>query len=80
LLVDDLVLIAASGRLVAYDNATGQIRWSALSGGGGYSSPHLATFGGARQVVLANGTGAAGFALTTGVELWKHAWAGDGIV
>src|SRR5262249_52352549 len=60
LLVDDLVIVAASGRLVAYDRATGAVRWSARSGGGGYSSPHLATLGGVRQVVLVNGSGAVG--------------------
>src|SRR5205823_6685651 len=80
LLVDDLVIVAASGRLAAYDRATGAVRWTARSGGGGYSSPHLATLGGVRQVVLANGSGAAGLAPATGAELWKHAWAGDGIV
>src|SRR5262249_46295441 len=47
---------------------------------GSYSSPHLATLGGFRQVVLVNGSGAVGLAPATGAELWKHAWAGDGIV
>lgn len=80
LLVDDLVVVATSGRLAAYDRATGAVRWSARSGGGGYSSPQLATLGGARQVVLLNGSGAVGVAPATGAELWKHAWPGDGIV
>jgi outer membrane protein assembly factor BamB len=80
LLVDDLVIIAASGRLAAYDRATGAVRWSAKSGGGGYSSPHLATLGGARHIVLLNNSGAVGVAPATGAELWKYEWAGDGIV
>lgn len=80
LLVDDLVIVAASGRLVAYDRTRGSVRWTARSGGGGYSSPHLATIGGARQVILVNGSGAAGFEPSTGAELWKHPWEGDGIV
>ena len=45
LVVDDLVVIAAAGRLVAYDAATGQQRWLGPAGGAGYSSPHLATMG-----------------------------------
>src|SRR5439155_22236496 len=69
LLVDDLVIVAASGRLAAYDRATGAVRWTARSGGGGYSSPHPATLGGVRQVVLANGSGAVGLDPATGAEL-----------
>jgi len=38
-LVDDLLIVAASGRLAAYDVATGKPRWFAQTGGGGYSSP-----------------------------------------
>src|SRR5262249_21653730 len=80
LLVDDLVIVAASGRLAAYDRVSGAVRWSARSGGGGDSSPHLATLSGARQVILLNGSGAVGVAPATGAELWKYAWPGDGIV
>jgi outer membrane protein assembly factor BamB len=80
LVVDDLVLVATGGRLVAYDLATGAPRWTGTTGGGGYSSPHLATLGGVRQVLLLNGAGAAGFEPATGTQLWKHAWQGDGIV
>jgi outer membrane protein assembly factor BamB len=80
LVVDDLVVIATAGRLVAYDRATGRPCWSAQSGGGGYSSPHLATIGGVQQILLLNGAGAISVAPATGTELWKHAWPGDGIV
>jgi outer membrane protein assembly factor BamB len=41
LLVGELVIVAASGRLAAYDVATGQPRWKGpIDRGGGYSSPH----------------------------------------
>jgi outer membrane protein assembly factor BamB len=42
LVLDDLVIVAASGRLVAYDSTTGERRWLGPSGGGAsYSSPQL---------------------------------------
>ena len=46
LVLDDLVIVAASGRLVAYDLATGTPRWTRQSGGAGYSSAHLSTIDG----------------------------------
>src|SRR5207244_10950740 len=43
LVVDDRVIVATSGRLIAYDRASGTSRWSARSRGGGYSSLLLVT-------------------------------------
>jgi outer membrane protein assembly factor BamB len=81
LVVDDLVVVATAGRLVAYDRATGgDPRWVGPAGGGGYSSPHLATLGGVKQILLLNGAGVLGVDPATGAELWKYAWEGDGIV
>ena len=80
LVVDDLVIVAAAGKLEAYDAATGEPRWSGPAAGGGYSSPHLATFDGVAQVVLANGAGAISVDPASGTLLWKHAWPGDGIL
>ena len=75
-MVGDLVIVAASGRLVAYDISTGAKRWTAQTGGGGYSSPHSVTLGGVEQVVLMSGAGAASFAPADGKLLWKHALPG----
>src|SRR5882724_13245553 len=58
LVVDDTVIVATAGRLVAYDVATGDRRWMGPARGAGYSSPHLATIDGVAQVVLLRGTGA----------------------
>jgi len=80
LLVDDALVVAAAGHLVAYDAATGQPRWYGPKTGWGYSSPHLATLGGVRQVLLLNGEGAIGVAPEDGKVLWQHSWHGDGIV
>ena len=80
LVVDDVVIVAASGKLVAYDLATGEPRWFGPKGGGGYSSPHLLTIDGVEQVLLQNATGAASFAPADGTLLWEHPWPGFRIV
>jgi outer membrane protein assembly factor BamB len=75
LVVDDLVVVAASGRLIAYDRQTGTPRWKGpTGGGGGYSSPHLVTLDGVEQIVLLRGGGAVGVAIADGAVLWQHAW------
>ena len=50
LVLDDMVVVAASGALVAYDLATGEPRWSGPAGGEGYSSPQLMTLNGVPQL------------------------------
>jgi outer membrane protein assembly factor BamB len=72
LLVDDLLIVAASGRLAAYEVATGKPRWFAQTGGGGYSSPQLVTIGGVSQVLLLSGSGATSVAPADGKQLWQH--------
>lgn len=78
--LDDIVIVAAAGTLVAYDRATGQPRWFGRDGGAGYSSPHRLTIGGVAQIVLQSGHGAAGFAPADGALLWEHPWSGAPIV
>jgi outer membrane protein assembly factor BamB len=81
LVVDDVVIVAASGRLVAYDRATGHRRWLGPEHGGGYSSPHLLTIGGVAQVLLMSGAGAISVSPGDGTMLWEHPWpSGVGIV
>ncbi len=80
LVVNDMVIVAASGRLAAYDNATGTPRWSAQTGGEGYSSPQIATIDGVAQILLLNTSGAASVTPADGKLLWKHEWNSDGIV
>jgi outer membrane protein assembly factor BamB len=76
LLVDDLLIVAASGRLAGYEVATGKPRWVAQTGGGGYSSPHLVTIGGIPQVLLMSGSGATSVAPADGKQLWQHLMQG----
>jgi len=80
LVVDDVVIAAASGRLAAYDLSTGAPRWVKSDGGASYSSPHLLTIDGVAQVLQLNAAGARGVALADGTLLWKHGWPGYPIV
>ena len=80
LVVDDLVIVAASGALVAYELATGKPRWKGPVGGEGYSSPHLVTIGGVSQILLLSGSGLTSVAPADGTRLWEHQWKGYPIV
>jgi len=80
LVVDDKVIVAASGKLAAYDLATGPPRWFGPDGGVSYSSPLLLTIDGVAQVLLLSDTGAASLAVADGTVLWKHPWPGYPIV
>jgi len=80
IVVEDLVIVAVSGALAAYDAKTGQPRWTREPQGEGYSSPHLVTLGGVRQVAFVHGEGISGVALSNGAVLWANAWKGYPIV
>lgn len=76
LLVDDMVIVATSGRLAAYDAATGKPRWLGPVKGGGYSSPQLMTIDGVTQVVLLTGSGVSSVSPASGSVLWEVEWEG----
>ena len=80
LVVDNLAIVAAAGKLVAYDIATGEPRWFGPDGGVSYSSPFLLTIDGATQILLLSDIGATSVALADGTLLWKHPWPGYPIV
>jgi outer membrane protein assembly factor BamB len=80
LVVGDVVIVAAASSLAAYDLATGNPRWVGPTNTRGYSSPHLATIGGAQHVLLLNGEGVISVAPADGTVLWTYAWEGDSIV
>jgi len=80
LVVGDVVIVAAGGKLAAYDVATGALRWTGGGGGFSYSSPHLATIDGVEQVVFMSGPGTTSIAPATGKVLWEYAWEGGAIV
>jgi outer membrane protein assembly factor BamB len=74
LVVDSVVVVAATGKLAAYDLATGDPRWYGPDGGDSYSSPHLLTIAGVRQILLMSGTGVISVTPADGKLLWEHPW------
>jgi outer membrane protein assembly factor BamB len=81
LVIDDIVVIAVSGQLVAYDARMGHQRWMGPTGGAGYSSPHLVTIDGVPQILLLRGSRTISVAPADGKLLWEHTWQpGVGIV
>jgi outer membrane protein assembly factor BamB len=80
LVVDDIVIVAVSGTLAAYDLATGKPRWVGPQHGGTYSSPQLVTIDGVAQVLLLSAPGAVSVSPADGKLLWEHTWEGGAIV
>ena len=80
LLIDDVVIAAASGALAAYDRVTGKPLWLNPSRGGSYSSPHRVTIDGVEQVVFLGGPGVMSVGPADGKLLWESAWDGGAIV
>ena len=77
LVVNDVVIVAASGNLVAYELANGNPRWFGPKGGNSYSSPQLLTKDGVAQILLMSSTGATSVAPADGKLLWSHSWPSD---
>jgi outer membrane protein assembly factor BamB len=80
LVVDDIVVVAVSGTLAAYDLATGKPRWTGPQHGGSYSSPQLATIDGVPQILILSAPGAVSVSPADGTVLWEHSWEGGAIV
>lgn len=80
LVVGDVVIVGAAGKLAAYDLATGDPRWTGPAHSMSYSSPQRATIDGVAQVLLLSGDGATSVAPASGTLLWEHKWPGFTIV
>ena len=73
----DLLILEVGGTegrgVVAFEKATGKVRWGALDGDAAYSSPVLMTIGGVKQYVVARRAGSQTVALRPdGSVLWTH--------
>jgi len=77
LVAGDIVIVAASGNLVAYDLANGNPHWFGPKGGNSYSSPQLLTINGVAQILLMSATGATSVAQADGRVLWNYPWPSD---
>ncbi len=87
LIVDDLVITnpgideevdyPTDGAVIAYDQATGKIRWRTTGKRkASYSSPQLVKFAGVPQILLFGGDGLISYD-KTGKELWQFPWVTD---
>ena len=74
LVADDLVIVAAVGKIVAYDIETGKLQWMGPDGGDSYSSPHLLKIDGIEQVLLMSGKGITSMNPSDGKVLWSYDW------
>jgi outer membrane protein assembly factor BamB len=74
LVIEDLVVLALAGQLVAYDLATGAPRWYGREGGAGYSSPQFAILEGVPQILLSRGARTIAVSPNDGSVLWEHSW------
>ncbi len=74
LVVDDVVVVALAGTMVAFDLASGEQRWMGADGSTGYSSPHLFEIDGVPQVLFMNDLGAVSVTPEDGSLLWEYPW------
>jgi outer membrane protein assembly factor BamB len=62
----------SDGQFVAFDMATGKIKWKTAGEGPTYASPALLTVDGSKQVVFQTLTKLISLNITDGVQLWEY--------
>lgn len=75
-IVDDMVVVFAGGTkqnsVLAIELLTGVVRWKTGGGNVSYSSPHVATIAGERQILMHDDEGLSGIRIADGKVLWRH--------
>ena len=77
LLIEDVVVVFAGGQpksVIAYDQVSGEPRWTATAGKSSYSSPQYFEAGGVPQILMYSELGLVSLSPIDGHELWRHAW------
>jgi outer membrane protein assembly factor BamB/uncharacterized membrane protein YtjA (UPF0391 family) len=72
----DVVIVAVSGTLLAYEIESGEPRWVGPPGAVSYSSPHLVTIDGVEQLLMPDESGVVGVSPDDGSRLWEYRWPG----
>jgi outer membrane protein assembly factor BamB len=83
LIIQDVVVVPVGGgadastrsTLVAYDKASGEIRWKSGSNQISYSSPLKMTIDGVEQIVYTDEKQVAGYNIDDGKPLWGYPWS-----
>jgi hypothetical protein len=75
-LVNEVVIVALSGQLVACGLVTGTWRWVGPGPRRELRLAHLLTIDGFAQILRLGETGATSVALAVGTLLWEHPWRG----
>lgn len=74
LVVEELVIVAAASKLIAYDINSGNKIWMYSDTTDSYSSAHLIKVDGYEQIAFMSGEGVCGINFKNGELLWKHSW------
>jgi len=80
LVVDTVVIVAISGKLIAYNLSNGDSLWVGPDGGENYSSPQLFTIDGVKQVLMMSQVATSSFSTQDGKLLWEYPWEGGAII
>ena len=81
LVVDDVVIVAAGGKLAAYDVATGNPALVRRSAAASATARRISsTIDGVKQVLFISGPGTTSVNPATGKVFWQYAWEGGAIV
>jgi outer membrane protein assembly factor BamB len=81
LIIEDKVIVLPGGSggksVAAYNRLTGDPVWKSLDDQQAYTSPHLVTLAGRRQILVVSASRAVGLKIEDGALLWEYPWPTD---